>query len=425
MSNPKTLFFDSQYSYESLALPFAVLTLFVILRRCPGADDNWAGLTLVAAIGLGATTISHHLTAYALVAFLGLWAVLLLALRWRGRGYRQPDPTGMAVLGVILSLGWLVYIAHLVIGYLAPHLVDSVGELLRLMRGELASKTLFRDPAGQETPLWERSAALASTALIVLGLPVGLLRIWRGFRDQAIALALAITALLFPASLAFRLTAAGGEISDRAAVSLFLAVAFVLALGVAWLVPLPGAMRGRSILALALLTIVFAGEIVVGAGPIWSRVPGPYLVSADSRSVEPEGIDAAEWAYAWLGPDNHFAADRTNRLLLGSYGRQHAVTHLNDGVDVSPLYFATGFGPVQQQIIQIGQIRYVLVDRRLSEGLPRRGVYFEDPEPGANAHTTPIDPVALAKFDRLVNVSLVYDSGSIQIYQLGDGVREP
>lgn len=425
LSNPKILFFDAQFAYESLALPLTILTLYLIARRREGEGASWAGLTLAAALSLGATVIAHHLTSYALIAFLALWSVTLLVVRSRSSRRAQANPAGFALLGGVLCLAWLVCLAHLVVGYLTPHLTGSVTELTRLLRGELTSRVLFRDPTGQVTPVWERVVALASTLLIVLGLPLGLYQIWRRYRRGAAAVALALVALLYPASLAFRLTQAGGELSDRAAVTLFVGVAFVLALGVVRLTSTRAGAGWRRAVGLALLTAVFVGQIVVGAGPIWARVPGPYLVSANSRSIEAESLAAATWARDYLGTDNRFAADRINRLLLGAQGGQHPVTHLNDGVEVSPLFVSVGYGVVQESIVREGRVRYVLIDRRLSNGLPRSGVYFEANEVEANRHTTPIVPAALAKFDRLANVRLLYDSGAIQIYELEEGVREP
>lgn len=435
LSNPKTLFFDSQFAYESLALPLALLTIALIAQRRPGAA-NWGGLTIAAALALGATIVSHHLTSYALVAFLALWAGSLGALRLAGARRPQAEPGGFALLGAVLGLGWLVWMAYLVVGYLAPNVVNSLLEVGRLIRGEQAGRTLFRDPTGQATPPWERAVALGSTLLIVAGLPLGLWQLWRRHRWGAAAVALAVAALAYPASLGLRLTRAGGEISDRAAVTLFVAVAFVLALGLARATggragaPARGSwgwrrVAGRRVAALAALVVVFLGQIVVGAGPIWSRVPGPYLVSANARSVEAEGLAAATWARDYLGPGNRFAADRINRLLLGAQGGQYPVTHLNDGVEVSPLFTSIGYGGVQEAIVREGRIRYLLVDRRLATALPRVGVYFEANEPNANARSAPIDPAALAKFDRLANVRLLYDSGAIQIYELEEGVREP
>ncbi len=424
LSNPKLIFFDGQFSYESLALPLALLALFALARRRAGAP-GWVGLTLVALLGLAGTIVTHHLTSYAVFAFLLLWGSILAMLGLRGQGRNEASPLWIGILGGVVALGWLIYVASLVIGYLAPHAVGSAIEFVRLLRGESASRTLFRDSTGQVTPLWERATALLSTGVILLGLLPGLWLLWRRYRRRGLALALALATLAYPASLGLRLTQAGGEISARAAVTLFLGVAFVLALAVVRLVSLDPANWPLGVLGVALLTITFLGNVIVGAGPIWARVPGSYVVGGDSRSVEPQGLASADWALNFLGPNNRFAADRTNRLLLGSTGEQYLVTHLNDRVDVSPLYTSAGFGPIQAAIIRQGDIEYLLVDRRLATALPRNGVYFETNEESANTHTVPLDANGLAKFDRLLDVNLVYDSGAIQIYQLGGNVREP
>ncbi|HEY8601583.1 MAG TPA: hypothetical protein VIL85_24360 [Thermomicrobiales bacterium] len=424
LSNPKLIFFDAQFSYESLALPFALLALFALTRRRASAP-GWFGLTLVAFVGLGGTIVTHHLTSYALLALLLLWGAILAILRVRGAGRHEENPSWVAIVGGVAALAWLIFVANLVIGYLAPHAVGSAAEFIRLLRGESASRTLFRDPTGQVTPLWERVTALLSTAVILLGLGPGLWMLWRRYRRHGLALTLALATLAYPASLGLRLTEAGGEISARAAVTLFLGVSFVLALAVVRLVSIRPANLALGAFGVALLTITFLGNVIVGSGPIWARIPGPYVVGGDSRSVEPQGLASADWALTLLGPNNRFAADRTNRLLLGAQGEQHPVTHLNDQVDVSPLYTSGGFGPIQAAILRQGNIKYLLLDRRLSTALPRNGIYFEANEVDANAHTAPLNANALAKFDRLLDINLVYDSGAIQIYQLGGNVREP
>lgn len=424
LSNPKLIFFDGQFSYESLALPFALLALFALARR-HNRRPGWFGLTVVALIGLGGSIVTHHLTSYALLAFLLIWGSILAILRLRGYGRTESSPFWIAIIGTVVALSWLIFVANLVISYLAPHTVGSTAEFIRLLRGESASRTLFRDSTGQATPLWEQITALLSTGITLLGLVPGLWLLWRRYQRQGLALTLALATLAYPASLGLRLTKAGGEISARAAVTLFVGVAFVLALAIIRLVSFRPTNWALSVLGVALLTITFLGNVIVGAGPIWARVPGPYIVGGDSRSVEPQGLASADWALDLLGPNNRFAADRTNRLLLGSEGEQYMVTHLNDQVDVSPLYTSNGFGPVQAAILQQGNIKYLLLDRRLSTALPRNGIYFEANEVDANAHTVPLDANALAKFDRLLGVNLIYDSGAIQIYQFGENVREP
>lgn len=422
--NPKLIFFDAQFSYESLALPLTALLFFLLARRARAGEHERLGLTLGALLALGALVVTHHLTSFAATGFLLLWAAIA-ALSGRRARSRPSGPGGVALLSTVLCASWLVLVATLVVGYLAPNIEGSVRELLRLIGGETTSRQLFLDPTGRVAPLWERVNALASTLLLLVGLPFGLYRIWRRYRPNPLALALALAALAYPASLAFRFTQAGGEASDRAAGALFFAIAFVLAAAVArlrW--PRTGSWFRHSILT-SLATALFLGEVIVGTGPSWMRLPGPYLVSSDARSIEPRGIAAARWTLDTLGPGNRIGADRINRLLLGTYGEQYVVAHVSDGIDISPLFFSLGYGLVQQDIVQQTGIRYLVVDRRLSDGLPGLGIYIEAPESEANRHTQPLDPAALAKFDRLLGISRLYDNGDIVIYQIGAQTREP
>ncbi len=160
------------------------------------------------------------------------------------------------------------------------------------------------------------------------------------------------------------------------------------------------------------------------ASPPLARIPGPYLVAADPRSVEPQGISAAEWARQHLGAGNRFMTDRTNRLLLATYGDQRPISAAGDRIDVKAVYFARGLGEAEIRILQGTGVRYVLIDRRLSQSLPYVGVYVERGEIlTAGPHRVPIDPAALAKFDDQPGVSRIFDSGDIQIYDvrgLGD-----
>jgi hypothetical protein len=143
------------------------------------------------------------------------------------------------------------------------------------------------------------------------------------------------------------------------------------------------------------------------------------VVGADPRSIEPQGVAAAEWTRRWLGPGNRVVADRTNRLLLGSYGAQWPVSAFVDHVPVSDLFFAEDLGQDQLDTLRRGQIRYVLVDRRLGSGLPGVGVYIEFGETNAFHHTVPVSRTALTKFDDEPLASRIYDSGDITIYDVG------
>jgi len=424
MVNPKFIFFDAQFAYESLALPLTALLLFLLVRRGRASGTERLGLTLAALPILGMLVITHHLTSFAVVGFLLLWSVVALLTRLiRPRAIGGPG--GIALLGLVLCAAWLIYVATLVVGYLAPSIEGSVTELLRVIAGEDAGRQLFRDSTGQVAPLWERATGFASTLLILFAIPFGLYQLWRRYRMSPLALALGLAALAYPASLTLRFTQAGGEVSDRAAGVLFFALAFVVAIAIVRS-RTTGAKRVVQHLTLtALAALLFMGEVIVGSGPSWARLPGPYLVAADARSIEPLGLRAAFWTRTYLGPDNRVATDRINALLIGAYGHQRTVTHAADGIDISPLFFSRGYGTVQEEIIRRGAIDYLVVDKRLSTALPGLGIYFEAPEADANRHLQPIDPEALAKFDRLSGISRLYDSGDIVIYAIGAETREP
>ena len=241
--------------------------------------------------------------------------------------------------------------------------------------------------------------------------------------ESVIPLALGVASLAYGATLPLRLLPSAAEVSSRSAEFLFLAIAFVLTLGPVqrWL---SGVVSWRRSAAVTLwATILFTGGFILGSGPSWARLPGPYLVSADLRTIEPESIAAAKWALAYLGPGNRVAADRVNGLLMVSYGLQRPLTDVGDQLDVSPMYFSSEFGEQAQAILDKGHIRYVIVDYRLSTGLPRVGVYFQSVEPSAYLHKTPIPREALAKFDQLPNMRRVFDSGDVVIFEVHETGR--
>ncbi len=132
------------------------------------------------------------------------------------------------------------------------------------------------------------------------------------------------------------------------------------------------------------------------------------------RSIEPEGIQASMWSLSYLGPDNRVAADRINQLLLLTYGDQRVVTHLDDNIDVAPIFGSSTFNTEDKGILHAGKIHYLMVDLRLSTSLPVDGIYFENDRP-----SRVIDRVALTKFDGVRQLMRVFDSGDIVIYDTG------
>ncbi len=231
MTNPNFVFFDADFSYESLALPLAGLVLFVIVRRqqLDRFEAGAKGLTVAAVIAGSAVVMTHHITAYVLLGLLVLWTFLdkLKNRKQSNKPVRPgPGPGGMAIFMLVAVLAWILNIAGIIIGYLSPHLQAAAKEMGKLIAQEGESgRQLFESSAtGVSSPLWERLVAFGAVGLILLVLPFGFWRIWKKYRDNPLVLTLAAAALLYPVSLAFRLTRAGWEAANRSSEFLFLGV---------------------------------------------------------------------------------------------------------------------------------------------------------------------------------------------------------
>ena len=84
--NPNFLYFDSQFAYESLALPIAATLLLVTCLWEQGVSAIRARVSfqfvIAMAILVCTLTVTHHMTSYAMLAFFLLWAALDLLSRW-------------------------------------------------------------------------------------------------------------------------------------------------------------------------------------------------------------------------------------------------------------------------------------------------------------------------------------------------------
>ena len=325
MTNPHYVFFDAQYAYESIALPMAVFVLFVAARAVHLGDTlrTRLGFIIAAIIGVWTVVVMHHLTSYALMGFLLLW---MLASLLRSRRTWDSVSLGIFVLLGLASVAfWLVYTQSRALGYLGPVVTSAVHQLQLILAGEAATRQLFHDYGGDVTPLWQRVMASGSVGLILVGIVPGLFWIWRN-RVNAAVLALAVWALLYVPSQALRLSQAGIEVADRATEFVFLGLATVLAIGMTQVRP-DVLTRRVAIWALSILaTVLFIGGIVAGSGPDWERFPGPFLVSADARSLTQEGISAAAMGQCQSGSgascrhrSRQFAADGNLRPPAGDY----------------------------------------------------------------------------------------------------------
>jgi hypothetical protein len=258
-------------------------------------------------------------------------------------------------------------------------------------------------------------AALASelTVLVVLGAALVYTVRHRRPPRSSLVFVLFFVACLYPVIPGGHLTSATSEVTDRASGFVFLGVSFVVAI---WLFANRHWTRGwRSTVVIGLTVLVFIGQVILGSGPQWEQVPGPYLVSADSRSVDAYNLAAANWENQHLAPQTRVLADRVGGLLSNAVGGVYSVTHIGDGVNASQVLLAPKFTGQDRALIAELKIEFVIVDLRDADGLPRVGIYYESGEYD-QARTAPVSRAALTKLSSVPGVQRVYDNGSIVIY---------
>ena len=410
--NPQMLFFNSQFSYQTLALPLAVLVVHLLATRRRGSR----AAVLPALLALAAVVATHHVTAVLVVLALLAWAGVVLVLRRRAGVREAVVLAASAAVGAGLFALSLARPGNTLASYLGAIATSSGEDLLSFSRGERTREALFANSAGSTSQPWEQvllvAAVLLTAAVLVPAVLAG--RTWVR-RRVPLAVLLGLVALLWPLVPGGHLTQATAEVGDRAAGFAYVGVGFLVAWWAlrrerpAWLVPVGAAG----------VVVAFLGGVVLGAGPVAGQLPGPFRISADARSVDATSIEAAEWMAQNLPAGTRVYANRVNGLLAASDGGMYTVRNISTEVDASRLLLDPELTPADAELVQRAGIRYLVVDRRDANGLPNQQVYVENGEFGQAGRTEPVPLAALTKFDDVPGVERVYDNGAISIYDLG------
>jgi len=415
-ANPSFVYFDSQFAYESLAIPVIGATLFALALRPELGKGVRPRLNLFIMALMMTVVITHHVSSYALLALLGLWSILRLVARHRAPSLE--DPRIEALVMLVLAVTWFIYMATLLIAYLEPVLSSATTELVRVLTSGEGSTQTFASVSGLGNLTPERVLSYMAIAVVLLAMSLGLRNLWKRRRTTTlVALTLGVGALAYPMTLLMRLTPRGMEVGGRASPFVFMPLAFVIAVGVLAIWLKPEARSYRQAVFLLGAAVLFAGGITTG-WPAWARIPGPYLVVADTRSIEPQGIQAALWARAHLPSQSRLIADRVNRMLMATYGQQRPTTSMADRVRTYRVVLSETLGAVERETLQVTNTRYVLIDERLDDARPLLGMYFENGENVIRRASNPLTMITLTKFEREAWINRVFDSGDLVLYDL-------
>lgn len=422
VATPTFVFFSAQFSYESLALPLAVLAVTLVVSSSPvGGGTSW-GTVAAAVVVVLAVVVTHHMTAYALTTFLVL--VCAASARW-GKG----DVRGLWVVtavALVTSALWLSFVARQTFGYLGPILVNAVDATMRTAVREQPPRQLFSPVTGPARPALERAVALVAAAIAVAAQPLGLPEVWRRARQRPVAAVLMAASVGYVGSLALRVVPGAWETGARASEFLFIGCALVVAAGCLLLVErVPGRRAGRW-LASAAVGVLVAGGVIAGWSRLWTAQP--YRVTAAGGSIDPEGVNASRWAGAHLPSASTVAAGEADaRMLLVEGGVRAIAGTYPDVIDVLRSPALEGW---QVDLLADQGVSHVMTDARPAAADVMAGYTFPatsgEPFPqaaadvmtgstqvaGAPAEASQED--ALAKFER-AGASRVFDSGNIAI----------
>jgi hypothetical protein len=408
-------FFNSQFSYQTLALTLGLGGLY-LLRRAQFADGIAARrFFFSASLVLIATVITHHVTSWIVLAFLIAWAMAT------PKGGRAVLVRGAVVMGLAVAI-WTTILAAPLANYFGP-IFSETAQSIQTFLGGTSGHQVFGGNAGTApTPHWERLVLIVYTLSCTLAaLVCAWVMLSQAFRTRNRLLGLlGFLCLIFPITDAAHFEPSIGALGDRASTFLFLPLALSCSLIVQRdpRVTRRGARTFNPIRPAALIAliggtaVVFMGGSLLGSSPDWNRLPGPYLVSAEARTQDPETMAAAEWSAANLPAGSRVVADRIPEVLLSSLARLWPVVEPQKGLVPGYLFFTETWGPQQTKIVRGLHIEYLYVDTRLADSLPLVGSYMPDvanPEPRINV-------ADVDKFAHVKGLKAVYHHGTVTIY---------
>src|SRR3984957_16059155 len=433
--NASFLYFDTQFSYESMSITPVVWSLaaFTQAIRVPSRPHRsaWCCLTVMLSFGCA---ITHHPTTIELTAVMLIASVALsLPRAARSDGWRGTAVTAWLLTAFTLAAiaGWIAFMAPGTVAYLSPYLGTALNQLTQMVSGSSSGRQLF---SASLSPWWEHIAAFGVTLVALVFAAGGLLRRWRSSgrpaagRERALLLGYATVGLAYFPSTVFIFSQAGAEASRRSWALSWIGLAPLTAVSAAWLVDWAG-LRRRAVArltALGVLTAMTATALVGGtaAGLDASyRFPGPYLYGSDARSDTPELNAMAQWFLARFGPGHRVVTDRYTGLEMASFSLQDTAMP-SAAFPVWDLYTARPGQPLGPPslltVLTEGHYRYLVVDKRMATDVPLLGIYFEGNEPGdfVQPDGQPVFSGRLAKFNGVLWMSEIFESDNYAVYRM-------
>lgn len=430
--NPSFAQLDSSLFYETLAIPLALACLWLIVQSTSSSRAGGRVNALAPSILMLALVVTHHFTTYILLGVLAAWLIAATLDPKRRAAEPRFMVTIVLFIGVAATACWLSVVAYSTTAHeLGPVLGPAIRSLFRLIVGEEHSRHLFQSVGAISDPLWLRLLSYISVLILLGGIATWLLRWRRITRSRGnLFKVLCLIALVYPVSLAMRLTNEGIEVSQRASEWLFMGLGACFA-GIL-ITPFrqhPTLVRrhtmenlwsrfarqwpGRLIAVVALVAVGLGG-IVVGTAP-YSRLPGTFLPGADPRSVDSAGVSSAVWASHHLSRRSRIASDLTDAEIFAGYTLTTPLSGRVHGFNISQLYTSKTFNEKDKYIFRSGHIGYIMIDQRIRLQPSPSAQYFSSGLIPANQKA--FTYASFNKYATSREFNKIFDDGPVAIYK--------
>lgn len=435
--NSSFLYFDTQYSYESMAITLLVWTIVAYTRAIRSQPRQgraaWSTLTVVLSAG---TVITHHLSALTLLllmTFISLAASIPKLARGEGWVRTAVTAWSLALITAVLVGVWVIFVAPGTLAYLSPYIGGGFSELLQFLHGSGGGRQLF---TASLSPWWEQKAAYLVT-MFALGAAVGglfLIHAWikngrlpRG-RRRALLFAFGLWGLLYFPSTVFILFPFSAEGARRSWAFTWIGLSILASPATVWLLNWVGRRRHewqRASMRCGLmgaLAVALVGGTAAGLNASY-RLPGPFLYGSDARSVTSELLAVNAWFSARFGNGINIVTDDETGLIFGSFGLQNPSAP-SPGFPIYDLYVDKPGAPIEPPYLlselSSSHYLYLIVDQRMEYEIPQVGVYFSPGEPAWVDMTYDGKPIfygRLGKFNTISWMVKVLQSGNYSVYR--------
>ncbi len=425
-------FFLSYFVYETLAVPLLLATLIATLRvasaTTPATAARWA---VAASMFLFATTVTHHLTSYVLLIFLGVLSLVFGIMKLRSSLIRLALLSlfacgVVAVWDLAVATDTLHYLGQLP-GLVFPSTSSSAEAVPQAAISPHVSHYLASRPPVpiDNAPAPWDLLGRASIGLILLVIPLAIVRAWRSavtrtpqyYANMVLACGYY---LLIPL---FVLTPGGNELVGRGEVFVMIPVAILLGSYAESLTsPLVRHRHSRmsllssstkQVIMMVGAPVILVGQLVLTWPPYEAKLPAPFQIGAYERSTDLRTIDAAYWLTGAVGSKVNIVADHRESLLFEAIGGQKSPTI------VAPLFETTMLTSYDLRLIRSEHVEYIIADYRITDQIPAEGYDF-DADPLSGRYSGPLPRQVLTKYNNALGVDRVFDDGSIVIYYVGN-----